>query len=257
MGESVLIVADDLSGAADSGVAFAVHGMATAVVWDGAPAGAGDVLVVDTDSRHCPADRAAELAAAALHDHGYERLVFKKIDSTLRGNLAAEIGALAAGGRPIVVCPASPATGRIVLDGVLHVDGIPLHHTESWAVEGSSPPCGVADALRPLAAATVPLGVVRGPGAAASLAKALTTADVAVCDAVTTADLRAVVAAGFELSRPPHWVGSAGLADALASALRPSSHRRRKPVVAGPALAVVGSAHAASRAQADVLAARN
>lgn len=255
MGESVLIVADDLSGAADSGVAFAVHGMDTAVVWDGAAWG-GDVLVVDTDSRHCPADRAGELAAAALRDHGHERLVFKKIDSTLRGNLRAEISALAGHGRPVVVCPASPATGRIVLDGVLHVDGIPLHHTDSWAVEGSSPPRSVADALRPLTAAAVPLSVLRGPDAAASLAQALTTADVVVCDAVTTEDLRAVVAAGFELSRSPHWVGSAGLAEALASALRPNAHRSRGPAVAGSTLAVIGSAHAASRAQADVLATR-
>ncbi|SDZ50412.1 4-hydroxythreonine-4-phosphate dehydrogenase [Saccharopolyspora shandongensis] len=258
MGSRVLVVADDLSGAGDSGVPFALREMRTLLALD--DTGDAEVFVADTDSRHLEPVQAAERVAAALRGHAAGRVVFKKIDSTLRGNLAAEVGAIVehSDGAGVLLCPASPATGRTVLGGVVHIGGIALHHTDSWAAEVADPPVDIASALKPLAVRHVALASIRGNAAAlrAKLAELLAEADVVICDAVAENDLRAVVTAGTAGGRRPHWVGSAGLADALAEQLRPGREVEPPPPVGGRVLAVVGSANDISREQADFLAER-
>ncbi len=118
------IIADDLTGACDAGVQFAQHGLDT-VVWlaaTGAPD--CDVLVLSTASRRDPPGRAAakvRSAREALARAGRE-LVFKKIDSTLRGNIIAEIEAC--GFEDAWIAPAFPAMGRRLIDGRLVVNGV-------------------------------------------------------------------------------------------------------------------------------------
>src|SRR5436190_3182646 len=100
------VIADDLTGALDTAAPFAAHGWRTCVVpWPGRSArsrswqrvvGANDVVVVDTASRHVAPREAARRVAAAVvaarrADGGYQ--LYKKIDSTLRGNVAAELAA--------------------------------------------------------------------------------------------------------------------------------------------------------------------
>jgi D-threonate/D-erythronate kinase len=186
--------------------------------------------------------------------------VFKKVDSTLRGNLAAEIGALVehADGAGVLLCPASPATGRTVLGGVVHIGGIPLHHTDAWSAESADPPVDIASVLKPLTVRHMALASIRGNGAALrmKLAELLAEVDVVVCDAVAESDLRAVAAAGMAGRRQPYWAGSAGLADALAEQLRPGREIEPPPPVGGHALAVIGSVNGVSRAQAEFLAER-
>jgi 4-hydroxythreonine-4-phosphate dehydrogenase len=253
-----LVVADDLSGAGDSGVPFALREMRTLLALD--DTGDAEVFVADTDSRYVEPAQAAERVAAALRGHATGRVVFKKVDSTLRGNLAAEIGALVehADGAGVLLCPASPATGRTVLGGVVHIRGIPLHHTDAWAAESADPPVDIASVLKPLAVRHVALASIRGNAAAlrVKLAELLAEADVVVCDAVAESDLRAVAAAGMVGRRQSYWVGSAGLADALAEQLRPGREVEPPPPVGGHALAVVGSANGVSREQAEFLAER-
>jgi D-threonate/D-erythronate kinase len=54
-----------------------------------------------------------------------------KIDSTLRGNWATELAARhATTGMPVVVVPALPALGRVCIDGVVLVDGVPVHESD-------------------------------------------------------------------------------------------------------------------------------
>src|SRR6478752_5550113 len=64
---------------------------------------------------------------------------------------------------------ANPALERVVVDGVLHVGGTPLHRTDLWAVEPTAAPDRVAAALHPLATVLVPHPVVtRGVAAVAA-----------------------------------------------------------------------------------------
>ena len=118
----VAILADDLTGAADCGIAFASAGLPTFVAFADAPApAAAQVLAIDTDSRRMAEREAVERArSAALRAHrDGARAVYKKIDSTLRGHVGAEIAATLRAesevgrGRTIVLLsPAFPGAGR-------------------------------------------------------------------------------------------------------------------------------------------------
>ena len=126
----VAIIADDLTGAADSGVQLARSGYRTAVVFSDAavPTSEGlDAVAVDTDSRSLPAGFAAKRVVEAAHAVRAARVVYKKIDSTLRGPIPAEFAAaLGATGRgKAVVAPAFPSAGRRTESGVQLVHGEP------------------------------------------------------------------------------------------------------------------------------------
>jgi uncharacterized protein YgbK (DUF1537 family) len=129
------ILADDLTGAVEAAVACRRLGHRAVVMADPeapAPRGAA-VVVLDTASRHAEpeeARRAVRNGAAALRKAGCS-LLHKKTDSTLRGNIAAELGALleTAPERTLVYAPAFPAAGRVCRGGLLHVHGVPVAQT--------------------------------------------------------------------------------------------------------------------------------
>jgi len=97
---SLLIIADDLSGAADCAIGFASAGRSTVVTLAPGAATSGtahtaQILAADTDTRRLTPQEAAQRSAEAwqaLQAPG--RRLYKKIDSTLRGNWAAEVAAL-------------------------------------------------------------------------------------------------------------------------------------------------------------------
>src|SRR3712207_2616788 len=132
----VAIIADDLTGAADTGVQFVRAGYRTAVAFRDAPlppADDLDAVALDTDSRTMPAGFAAKRVVEAGRAVRDARIVYKKLDSTLRGPIAAElVAALEATGRDrAVVAPAFPSAGRTTVDGVQLVHGVPVHETEA------------------------------------------------------------------------------------------------------------------------------
>jgi uncharacterized protein YgbK (DUF1537 family) len=134
----LLVIADDLTGANDTGVQFAGRGISTLVVTDAAgplPGGADrfEVLVVNTESRHLDPKSAAERVKTAVR-RGREAGVshfYKKTDSTLRGNVGSELEALLAeaGGGCLSFVPAYPKLGRTTRNGLHYVDGSLLHET--------------------------------------------------------------------------------------------------------------------------------
>ncbi len=123
----ILVLADDLTGALEIGALFAAAGAQAAVGIELAPE--APVTVVDLESRHlepgAAAARVAEFAVCA------PRMLFLKIDSTMRGPIAAELDALAGlyPERPVFFTPAYPALGRTVVGGRLYVNSVPLHLT--------------------------------------------------------------------------------------------------------------------------------
>lgn len=267
-----LVVADDLTGAAESAAAFlprAVRIVDHLGVRESRDLSASaDVLVVDTDSRYQPPDEAARRcrAALALRPSG---TVIKKIDSTLRGSLAAEVATLRASTGPVIVAPALPALGRTVVGGILRLRGVVLSHTDAWASEDTPAPSTVAEAIGPLPVRAVGLAAVRAEPdvLAGCLAAAEDAGAVAVCDTETDDDLDRIVRAGRSIDCDARWVGSAGLAQALARA-EPCAEPGVDPTgaatswdgeaaaAAGPALFVVGTSSRAARAQVSRLAGR-
>ena len=131
----LLMIADDFTGALDTGVQLAAHGIPTQVVVGQADLSAcsSTVLVVDTETRHLSAAKAAE-AVARLTRSAVENgvgCIYKKTDSALRGNVGAELAALlnASDSRRLAFLPAFPQMNRVTKNGVQYIDGVPV--TES------------------------------------------------------------------------------------------------------------------------------
>lgn len=131
----LLIIADDFTGALDTGVQFAVRGARTCVVTDPAYdfSRAGkelQVLVLDAETRHLAPEAAygvVRRAAEGALDAGFTH-IYKKTDSALRGNVGAELTAVldAAGAECIAFVPALPKMNRITRGGVHYIDGVPV-----------------------------------------------------------------------------------------------------------------------------------
>ncbi len=257
----VLIVADDLTGALDTAGPFAQQGLVTKVVaqpmqCDADSVSGAQVVSVNTASRHLPADAAAirvrqcaQIFSGQRFDH-----VFKKIDSTLRGNVVAETIALieASGRRSALVAPAFPAQGRTVKDGVVHVEGVPLAQT-GFAKDALSPP--------PLQ----PLGEVFGAIVGADQVRSWRPGEdlpplgggVVIADAGSEEDMSELFDKALPQSANALFVGSAGFGVELARYLGQTEPMRSSlRATQAPILFVVGSRAARSREQVEHLAAQ-
>ncbi len=210
------IVADDLTGAMDSGVQLAKGGLHTVVMLGEAEPPLAEAVVISTDSRDVAADVAYERARGAAH-RLVGRLVYKKIDSTLRGNLGAELDGLLDGlhlERALVV-PAFPDTGRTTVNGYHRVDGVLISESSFardplWpATESHIPTLLRRQTNR--CVGHLPMATIERGEAAVMEALAGETASVVVGDTATTAHLRCLARA---VTRMEGWLpcGSAGLA---------------------------------------------
>src|SRR5215210_5147563 len=210
----VAIIADDLTGAADTGAQLARAGYRTAVAFRGAPIPPAedlDAVALDTDSRAMPAGFAAKRVMEAGHTVRHARIVYKKLDSTLRGPIAAELSAaLGASGRDrAVVAPAFPAAGRTTADGVQLVRGVPVHETEAkndprTPVREGHVPTLLADAFPSVVSLSAE--DLTDPDA---VRRALEEARCVVADAARDEDLEALVQAVPDPSEVL-WAGSPG-----------------------------------------------
>lgn len=129
----ILVVADDLSGAAEvAGLAFQAGLTAEVQRVPGLDADA-DVVALDTDTRLLSADAAAGRVHTAMQQAAAGRfeLLFKKTDSLVRGNVRAELEAAlqATGLVRAMLVPANPSRGRTMVAGRYLVDGQPLAET--------------------------------------------------------------------------------------------------------------------------------
>ena len=132
------VLADDLTGAFDTGVQFRNWGFSVEVligeVKDSSQLGGVDVVVVDTESRELKKEDAfwrIYRATEKLISFGTER-IYKKVDSTLRGNIGSELDAVmeASKAKLAFFAPAYPTYGRTTLAGKQLVNNIPIDKTE-------------------------------------------------------------------------------------------------------------------------------
>lgn len=265
-----LIVADDLTGAADCAIAFAKVGLETFVIWNEVGESNGPVMALNTDSRSLSPDNAAcrqVTGLAARHRPGM--LVYKKIDSTLRGQPAAELAAMCdflatgRGGRApmALVAPAFPGTGRSTENGSVRIAGCALEETPVWAGDHTYRSAHLPDILAHVGmpSEVLPLAVIRRgiDATAAALADARARGVAAVvCDAVEESDLATIAAASLPVADELIWVGSGGLAIHLARLVGNADTPApavTAPSLGRPVLVIVGSVAEASRRQAAYL----
>ena len=129
----LLIIADDFTGALDTGVQFAARGAATRVVTDLAydfTLADAEVLVMVAETRHLPPEEAYDVVYRTARNAREAGIpyIYKKTDSALRGNIGSELTAVmdAAGSDTIAFLPAFPKMGRVTRNGVHYVDGVPV-----------------------------------------------------------------------------------------------------------------------------------
>lgn len=267
---ALLIIADDLTGAADCGVVCTRKGLdAVVLLTPDAQAECTDVLAIDANTRSMQAEAAGIQTARLLATFAdsTDTLVFKKIDSTLRGHFGVELAASLSMRREkasrsvVVLAPAFPAMGRTTVDGYQLLWGQPLEETELWRGENRTGRAFLPQLIGEagLRAELLPLDVVRqGEDALLATMKRLAAqCDVIACDAETEDDLAALARASFQLCRETIWAGSAGLVAHLVDA---AGLKRPQPGhaitgIAGAQVFVVGSRSAVSRRQAAALAA--
>jgi uncharacterized protein YgbK (DUF1537 family) len=257
----VIIVADDLTGAMDVAGPLAARGLNTLAVAsvDGCTpqhlAGA-EVVSINADSRHLSAQAAADRVRAILREliHPDAEILIKKIDSTLRGNVVAETLAMleTSKRRAAVVVPAFPAQGRTVVDGIVHVKGVPLKDT-NFARDALSPP--PLDALDVLFAQADPKAQVCRVAAGTAVSIVPTAGrQIFALDSTSDTDLRDSVRALSGQLKDALLVGSAGIAEAVAEVCFPrSASAASTPMVAGRLLFVVGSRAQQSAQQVTAL----
>ena len=166
-------------------------------------------MALDLDTRSRPERAARAIVRGSFSSRAAKsaRILFKKIDSTLRGHVAAELAAVRGvlgRGRQVIFAPAFPAQGRTTRNGRLYVNGVPLR------------------------------GVPRLP----------------MLDAASDADLDAIARYGLALRPPPLFVGSAGLARAIARTFRRTRGAQRRRIQPRSVITVVGSASPVSAGQA-------
>jgi uncharacterized protein YgbK (DUF1537 family) len=261
--QAVALIADDLTGAMDSGLQFAQQGLDAVVMMERGATVAARTLVYTTESRELPPSQAVRRLQELLPLVG-ERLIYKKIDSTLRGNVGYELRVLAvlAAVRAIVVAPAFPQGGRTTLGGVQLVHDRPLALTEfrddpRWPMRESHVPTLLMQQAGMEVGLVEHSIVAQGAQAVASELRRQA-ARIVVVDAASDADLAHIAQALHTLG--PRWVpcGSAGLARPWAALLAEDVEPvtpESWPPLDRPALFVCGSRNPATLRQVEHLAA--
>lgn len=122
----LVIIADDLTGALDGAAVFCSIDIEVVVAvtldaFEEALETEADVIAVSTGSRECSPNKAAQLVKRAVALSG-KRVVFKKIDSRLKGNLSDELVPFE--NKSLFVVPALPSFGRYVEDGFVKGFGV-------------------------------------------------------------------------------------------------------------------------------------
>ena len=268
MMKRVIVVADDLTGANDTGVQFAKRGFATEIIISAAMRYTWDddwasVVVADTESRLLSATAAYRRVYEVLDTCALEdTVVYKKIDSTMRGNIGAEVrGALAAvGARYAFVAPAYPANGRTTEHGRCLVSGVPVSQTDT----ASDPHNPVTESdIGALIAAQgmgtieyVAVGDTEWCRRPAFVAATRENPLVLVFDAANEDDLRMIWSWTHRYRSEAVYVGSAGLAEHIAVSGQPipkGSGDPPPPALCEPVLLVIGSVNSRTLRQSAAL----
>ncbi len=213
----LIAIADDATGALEIGAHLANAHIRSMVSTRGAAFVDRTALVADTETRHVSAPLAGRRVA---HIARRARIlgvphVYKKTDSTLRGNIGPEFRALLRvfTGHTLVYVPAYPKLGRTVIGGVLRIDGKPLSETAF-----------AADRLNPSKESSIPRLLHDSIGESVAVARAGDElgdfdARVIVCDSESDADLERAAMALARFERPVLVAGTGGFASYWARAI--------------------------------------
>ncbi|CAH0141927.1 four-carbon acid sugar kinase family protein [Peribacillus simplex] len=258
------IIADDLTGANDSGVQLARHGLKTTVLFglDEENVRNYDAVVFDTDSRSLERQDAYDKVKAAadfLKRAGFST-IFKKLDSTMRGNIGAEIDAMYDVIKPdlVMIAPGYPKNGRSILDSTHYLNGIPLGETEisqdpkTPVTKSYLPELIGAQTSHQIGTITVK-DLEKGKNHVNDKLKGFTEDSITyiIIDATEEQHLKDILNYTKEMNLEVAWAGSAGIANYLPDhySIPHKENRLNIPISTLPVLTVIGSVNKNSRKQ--------
>ena len=251
----LLIIADDLTGALDTGVKFAEAGLTTAVSTrcESCPAdSSADVAVLCADTRHLPGEEAyREIRSIVEANRDRFPLLMKKTDSGLRGNIGAELQAFldGTGESALAFLPALPEMHRVTRGGVQYIDGVPV----SKSVFGRDPFEPVLDddiSVLLSRQCSVPTRVISREEAGSTL-RDTGGPVIRIYDSETSEDMRRAVSRLLSDGQTHLLAGCAGLAQALAGELSGSAAAPGRPSEHDTLLVVCESVNNVSARQLD------
>ena len=227
-----LIIADDFTGANDTGVQLKRNGIPVKVVLNPDTDGEEHSIVIDTESRNLGGADAFTKVSRMLEQVNFDRFdfVIKKVDSTLRGNIAEEVAAAdqAFHSDLIVFAPALPDLGRMTVNGIHQLNGIRITETEI----GKDPKKPVTqDNLKQLLSGGFEERIVHLNLYRVRDGFSLDEARIYTFDAENNNDLLQIIQTAKQTGKRILWVGTAAMADNIMRSLEETA----------PALCVCGS----------------
>ncbi|MFD1064781.1 four-carbon acid sugar kinase family protein [Oceanobacillus locisalsi] len=263
MVKQIAIIADDLTGANDSGIQLTEKGINTSVLFE-IPEQTkllSEGIVIDTNSRALSKEQAVSITRKATNfiKKLHYNHVYKKMDSTLRGHIGQELQAMSNILNPdfLVIAPAFPGMGRTTKQGYHYVHGQLLAETEI-----------AKDPMHPVTEAYLPALIEQQTGEKVGL---LTKEDLqrnddsfrkkitawkadeirmVCCDAETEEDLKTLAQKFSKETNHVIWAGSAGLAEVLPQVL--GIEKKKQPTYysgSSAAMTVCGSLSEKTQAQ--------
>ena len=226
--KKILLIADDYTGANDTGIKIAERGYEVEISLKTDEVIDSDICVIDTESRNISGDESRKIinkTLKSINNLDDYLFIYKKVDSTLRGNIKEECDEIIKYYKPeiIIFDPAYPVLGRKVIDGIHFVNDVRLKETE-FAHDPEKPI--TEDDIRKIFDTTsyhhnledIRNGLVIKDG-------------INTFDTELDSDLSEIAKKCLDLDRKILYIGSAGLCDAIFDEL----------IIKHPALAIVGS----------------
>lgn len=227
------VIADDLTGANDTGVQFSKQGLKTIVLTKTESltelSKQADVIVFDTESRALSKQDAYKTVKEVANRlvEAKISIIYKKIDSTLKGNIGAEIDAVmdATGINHAIVVSAFPANRRVTVGGYQLVNQIPLGKTEASrdpvtpVTESHVPTIIAAQSKKPVKHIDLRTIMDDGMLKTALIEKTGRDKGIIVLDAIVQDDLKRIAKTLAQLDLHKLTCGPAGLAEEMPEAL--------------------------------------
>ncbi len=252
----LIILADDLTGALDTGIQFARYNIKTKILTTVEFSSSlfyeidTEVLIVDTKTRHLSPDMAYMIIyrLVKMSVEAGVKYIYKKTDSGLRGNVGSELAAALAASneRFLAFIPALPVMNRVTKQGIQYIDGIPV----SESVFGSDPyepvkSSYVMDLFTEIAYNTVlyKLG--------SNYCSDFTEPTIGVFDAQTNEDLRGIGRYLNQKNQLKVIAGCTGFAAILPEIIGIKRIDAESPKIKKPLLVICGSMNPISRQQIE------
>lgn len=247
----VLVIADDFTGLLDTGVQFSKTGAQILATTDiniefNTIDSNIDVLIINTESRYLSANESYRILKSLLDKAVKNKIdyVYKKVDSSLRGNISSEIKALVDTFDSIIpIIPSYPDNNRTLKDGILYIDGTRVSQS-----------CISHDPYEPVLEDNLIRRLKVEEGIEATLfgkESVDNKSNVLVMDAITNEDFNICMDYLEENKMANVVVGSAGFAKIFAKWIFNDNHVRKKINLNKPLVVISGTLNPTTKAQIE------